>query len=497
MFNNAVSCDTVSTKSTTNNKGNYMPHNDINAGSLRRDLSERHIRMIALGACIGISLFYGSAKTIQMAGPAIMLSYFIAGLAILVIMRALGEMAVHSPVAGSFSQYAHEYFGPLAGYLTGWNYWFFWVVTLIAEISVVGIYMGYWFPDIPQWIWALAALGGMTAINLAAVKAFGEFEFWFSLIKIVTIIAMIIGGLGIILFGFGNNGIAVGISNLWAHGGFMPNGIEGLLMSLQLAVFGYTGVELIGLAAGEAKNPTKTIPKATNSVFWRILIFYVGALFIILTITPWNQLSTKVSPFVMTFELLGIKTAAGIVNFVLITAALSSANSGIFSTGRMLYGMAQKGHALKRFGRVSRRSGIPYHAVLFTVAVLLIGVLLNYVMPEDVFSVMTAIATFCAVWTWSIILLSQIRFRRSLTPEQQAKLSFRMWLWPLSSYLALAFLAFVMVVMAWFETTRIALYAGVLFLAGLTMIYMLRLKNAQDSENVVQDSELTSVAVKE
>lgn len=474
-----------------------MPNNEIHTGSLRRDLSERHIRMIALGACIGISLFYGSAKTIQMAGPAVMLSYFVSGLAILVIMRALGEMTVHSPVAGSFSQYAHQYFGPLAGYLTGWNYWFFWIVACIAEITVTGIYMGYWFPDIPQWMWALAALAGMGAINLLAVKVFGEFEFWFSLVKILTIIAMILGGLGIVLLGFGNNGngIAAGISNLWAHGGFMPKGIEGILMSLQLAVAGYAGVELIGLTAGEAKNPVKTIPKAINSVFWRILIFYVGTIFVILTITPWNQLSPNVSPFVMTFELLGIKTAAGIINFVLITAALSSANSGIFSTGRILFGMAQKGHALKRFGRVSR-SGVPYSAVISTVAILLIGVLLNYVMPEDVFIVMTSIATFCAVWTWSMILLAQIKFRRSLTPEQDAKLAYRMWMWPLSSYLALAFLAFVVGVMAWFEATRIALYAGVLFLGGLTMIYMLCFKTSQDDERVVPDSELTSVALK-
>lgn len=462
--------------------------------SLKRDLGERHMRMIALGACIGISLFYGSAKTIQMAGPAIMLSYFVSGLAILVIMRALGEMAVHSPCTGSFSQYAHDYFGPLAGYITGWNYWFFWIVTCIAEISVVGIYMGYWFPDTPQWAWALAALAGMAGINLIAVKAFGEFEFWFALIKIVTIVAMILGGLGIILFGFGNNGIAVGISNLWEHGGFMPKGIEGMLMSLQLAVFGYTGVELIGLAAGEAKNPSKTIPQATNSVFWRILIFYVGALFVILTITPWNQLNDKVSPFVMTFELLGIKTAAGIVNFVLITAALSSCNSGIFSTGRMLFGLAQKKHAFRQFAKVSK-SGVPYVGLITSVVVLLIGVFLNYVMPEEVFTVMTAIATFCAVWTWSIILLAQIRFRRSLTAEQQANLSYRMWWWPTSSYLALAFLAFVVGVMAWFEATRIALYAGVVFLGGLTVIYMLCFNNAGEEDEAEESARLTSVAI--
>nr|BFE94573.1 hypothetical protein GCM10020185_51090 [Pseudomonas brassicacearum subsp. brassicacearum] len=238
--------------------GNHLPHGETTQGGpLKRELGERHIRLMALGACIGVGLFLGSAKAIEMAGPAIMLSYIIGGLAILVIMRALGEMAVHNPVAGSFSRYAQDYLGPLAGFLTGWNYWFLWLVTCVAEITAVAVYMGIWFPDVPRWIWALAALVSMGSINLIAVKAFGEFEFWFALIKIVTIIAMVIGGVGIIAFGFGNDGVALGISNLWAHGGFMPNGVSGVLMSLQMVMFAYLGVEMIGLTAGEAKNPQK------------------------------------------------------------------------------------------------------------------------------------------------------------------------------------------------------------------------------------------------
>jgi hypothetical protein len=283
--------------------GNQLPHGDTaQGGPLKRELGERHIRLMALGACIGVGLFLGSAKAIEMAGPAIMLSYILGGLAILVIMRALGEMAVHNPVAGSFSRYAQDYLGPLAGFLTGWNYWFLWLVTCVAEITAVAVYMGIWFPDVPRWIWALAALISMGSINLIAVKAFGEFEFWFALIKIVTIIAMVIGGVGIIAFGFGNDGVALGISNLWAHGGFMPNGVTGVLMSLQMVMFAYLGVEMIGLTAGEAKNPQKTIPDAIGSVFWRILLFYVGALFVILSIYPWNEIGTQGSPFVMTFE---------------------------------------------------------------------------------------------------------------------------------------------------------------------------------------------------
>ncbi|WP_165680326.1 amino acid permease [Metapseudomonas otitidis] len=448
---------------------------------LHRGLGERHIRLMALGACIGVGLFLGSAKAIQMAGPAIMLSYIIGGLAILVIMRALGEMAVHNPVAGSFSRYAQDYLGPLAGFLTGWNYWFLWLVTCVAEITAVAIYMQIWFPDVDRWIWALLALASMGTVNLITVRAFGEFEFWFALIKIVTIIALVVAGAGMILFGIGNGGIATGISNLWTHGGFMPNGVQGVLMSLQMVMFAYLGVEMIGLTAGEARNPQKTIPDAINSVFWRILLFYVGALFVIMSIYPWNEIGTQGSPFVMTFERLGIKTAAGIINFVVITAALSSCNGGIFSTGRMLYSLAQHGQAPRAFGRTSG-NGVPRNALLLSIFALLLGVLLNYLVPEKVFVWVTSIATFGAIWTWAMILLAQMKFRRSLSPAEQGKLQFRMWLFPISSYLALAFLVLVVALIAFFEDTRIALYIGPAFLVLLTVLFkVFKLGNQPDA----------------
>ena len=444
--------------------GNHLPHGETaQGGPLKRELGERHIRLMALGACIGVGLFLGSAKAIEMAGPAIMLSYIIGGLAILVIMRALGEMAVHNPVAGSFSRYAQDYLGPLAGFLTGWNYWFLWLVTCVAEITAVAVYMGVWFPDTPRWIWALAALISMGTINLIAVKAFGEFEFWFALIKIVTII------------GFGNDGVALGISNLWAHGGFMPNGVQGVLMSLQMVMFAYLGVEMIGLTAGEAKNPQKTIPNAIGSVFWRILLFYVGALFVILSIYPWNEIGTQGSPFVMTFERLGIKTAAGIINFVVITAALSSCNGG-----RMLYSLAQNGQAPATFGTTSS-NGVPRKALLLSIFALLLGVLANYLVPDKVFVWVTSIATFGAIWTWVMILLAQLKFRKSLSPAEQKALKYRMWLYPVSSYLALAFLVLVVGLMAYFPDTRVALYVGPVFLVFLTVLfYVFKLQPTQD-----------------
>ena len=441
-----------------------------NAEALHRSLGERQIRLMALGSAIGVGLFLGSATAIKMAGPAIMLAYIIGGAMIFLIMRALGEMAVHNPVAGSFCRYAQDYMGPLAGYLTGWNYWFLWLVTCIAEITAVAIYMGIWLPDVPRWIWALAALAAMGSINLMTVKAYGEFEFWFAMIKVVTIVLMLVGGTGMIVAGFGNDGVAVGISNLWQHGGFMPNGASGVLVSLQMVMFAYLGVEMIGLTAGEAKNPQKSIPGAINSVFWRILIFYVGALFVILAIYPWSEIGTQGSPFVMTFERLGIKTAAGIINFVVLTAALSSCNGGIFSTGRMLYNLAQQDQAPRAFAVVDR-NGVPRRALLVSIAALLCGVLLNYLVPEKVFVWVTSISTFGAVWTWAVILVTQMNFRRGLSPAQRSKLAFRMPFWPYGSWIALAFLGLVVALMAYFPDTRIALYVGPAWLILLTVLY--------------------------
>lgn len=437
---------------------------------LQRGLEQRHITLMSLGAAIGVGLFLGSATAIRLAGPAILISYIIGGFAILIIMRALGEMAVYNPVSGSFSRYAKDYLGPLAGYITGWNYWFLWVVTCMAEITAVGVYMKMWFPDTPSWIWALAALIVMTLVNLIAVKAYGEFEFWFALIKIVAILAMIFMGLGVIIFGIGNGGVAVGISNLWSNGGFAPNGVTGVLMSLQMVMFAYLGVEMIGVTAGEAKNPKKVIPRAIDTVFWRILLFYVGALFVIMSIYPWNEIGENGSPFVLMFEKIGIGPAAGIINFVVLTAALSSCNSGIFSTGRMLFNLAEQKQASASFKKISR-TGVPSKAILFSAFLLLIGVLLNYLVPEKVFIWVTSISTFGAVWTWGIILLSQLKFRKSLSKGEVSRLTYKALLYPLGSYLVLAFLVLVLALMAYFPDTRIALIVGPIWVISLVFIY--------------------------
>lgn len=444
--------------------------NHSNTTELKRGLEQRHITLMSLGAAIGVGLFLGSASAIKLAGPAILLAYALGGLAIFFIMRALGEMAVHNPVAGSFSRYARNYMGPLFGYLTGWNYWFLWVITCMAEITAVAVYMGFWFPDVPRWIWALAALVIMSAVNLIAVKAYGELEFWFALIKIVAIIAMILLGVGMIAFGIGNGGIPTGISNLWENGGFFPNGFKGVFLSLQMVMFAYLGIEMIGVTAGEVQNPRKSLSRAIDSVFWRILIFYVGALFVIMSIYPWNEIGQKGSPFVMTFDQIGIPYAAGIINFVVLTAALSSCNSGIFSTGRMLFNLAQQREASPKFNRLSKR-GVPATAIIVSALALLVGVVLNYMVPEKVFIWVTSIATFGAVWTWAVILISQLRFRKSLSETERSQLAYKMPWAPYSSYLSLAFLALVIVLMAFSPDTRIALVVGPLWFVFLIAVY--------------------------
>ena len=457
---------------------------DTNEQPLNRGLRERHIRLMALGSTIGVGLFLGSANAIKLAGPAILLSYVVGGIAIFIIMRALGEMAVQQPVAGSFSRYAQEQLGHLPGYLTGWNYWFMWLVTCVAEITAVGIYMAVWFPGVPQWIWALVALAAMGTVNLAAVKAYGEFEFWFAMIKVVTIVAMIGSGACMIVFGVGNHGIATGISNLWKHGGFFPNGGIGMLMALPMVMFAYLGVEMIGVTAGEAANPKRSIPDAINSVFWRILIFYVGALFTILAIYPWNEIGTSGSPFVLTFERLGIKSAAEIINFVVLTAALSSCNGGIYSTGRMLFNLAEQGQAPQLFANTSS-GGVPRRAIQVSCVALLFGVLLNYLVPAKVFVWVTSIATFAAIWTWTIILLTQMKFRRSLRGTEGERLAFRMPFYPWSSWLALGFLALVIGLMAYFPDTRVALIIGPLWLVLLTALFYIFGLNTSRNQSLI------------
>ncbi|MEC5342369.1 proline-specific permease ProY [Brenneria populi] len=440
---------------------------------LKRGLSTRHIRFIALGSAIGTGLFYGSASAIQMAGPSVLLAYLIGGAIAYIIMRALGEMSVHNPQSSSFSRYAQDYLGPLAGYITGWTYCFEMLIVAIADVTAFGIYMGVWFPAVPHWVWVLSVVLIIGAINLMNVKVFGELEFWLSFFKVATIIVMIVAGVGIIVWGIGNGGQPTGIHNLWTNGGFFSNGVMGMILSLQLVMFAYGGVEIIGITAGEAQDPKKSIPRAINSVPWRILVFYVGTLFVIMSIYPWNQVGTSGSPFVLTFQHMGITAAAGILNFVVITASLSAINSDVFGVGRMLHGMAEQGHAPKVFTQISKR-GIPWVTVLVMMLALLIAVYLNYIMPEKVFLVIASLATFATVWVWIMILFSQIAFRRSLSRDEVKALAFPLRGGVATSLFGIVFLFFIIALIGHFPDTRISLYVGIIWIVLLLLGYMVK-----------------------
>lgn len=443
------------------------------ATSLKRGLTTRHIRFMALGSAIGTGLFYGSADAIKMAGPSVLLAYLVGGIIAFIIMRALGEMSVNNPQTGSFSRYAQDYLGPLAGYITGWTYCFEILIVGIADVTAFGIYMGVWFPDVPHWMWVLSVVLIIGGINMMSVKVFGELEFWFSFFKVLTIILMILAGLGIIIWGIGNGGHPTGISNLWTHGGFFSNGIMGTVLSLQLVMFAYGGIEIIGITAGEAEDPKKTIPKAINSVPWRILVFYMGTLFVIMSIFPWNQVGTQGSPFVLTFQHMGIAAAATILNFVVITASLSAINADIFGVGRMLHGMANQGQAPKVFAKVSRR-GTPFMTVIVMMVALLIAVYLNYIMPENVFLVIASLATFATVWVWIMILFSQIGFRLKLSRKQISELEFPLRGGIFTSILAIIFLFFIIGLIGYFPDTRMSLYVGGVWIVALVISYWIK-----------------------
>ncbi|MFP3579661.1 amino acid permease [Arthrobacter sp. fls2-241-R2A-200] len=443
--------------------------------ALSRGLNVRHIRFMALGSAIGTGLFYGSASAIQKAGPSVLLAYIIGGAAVFMVMRALGEMAVRHPVSGSFGQYASRYLGPFAGFVTGWTYVFEMAIVAIADVTAFSIYMGFWFPQVDRWIWVLAIILFLGAMNLLSVKVFGELEFWFSLIKVVAIIAMIVGGAAIVVFGFqtGDGGaVAPGLGNLVNHGGLFPNGFEGLLAAFAVVMFAFGGIETIGITAGEAADPKKVIPQAVNTVPVRVLLFYVLTLGVLMSIFPWDQIGTTGSPFVQIFDGLGIPAAPHILNGVVITAALSAINSDIFGAGRILFGLAQQGHAPKSFGKVSRH-GVPWMTVVMMGGILLVGVVLNAVIPEDVFVLIASIATFATVWVWVMILASHVAMKREIKLQGLPASEFGSPLWPLASILTMAFMAVVIVILGAFEDTRVALYVGGTWLVLLLVAYKL------------------------
>lgn len=440
---------------------------------LKRGLSNRHIQFIALGSAIGTGLFYGSASAISMAGPSVLLVYLIAGLAVFMVMRALGELAVRHPLPGSFGQYAARYLGPFAGYVTGWTFVFEMAVVAIADVTAFAVYMSFWFPGTPAWIWITAVILFIGAINTRNVRTFGELEFWLSSIKVLAIIAMIVGGIALMVMGVSYAPDASpGPHNLLDHGGFMPEGAWGLLASLSVVVFAFGGIETIGITAGESDDPGHAIPRAINAVPFRILLFYIMALGVIMSLVPWDSIDGETSPFVQIFDALGVPWAPSILNLVVITAAISAINADTYGAGRVLYGLAQQGHAPKVFARVSR-TGVPWLTVLGMLLVLALGAVLNTVMT-DVFVFIASIATFATVWVWLMILLSHLAMRRELGLRGGPESEFKVPLWPVASWAAVAFVLLVIVVLGIIPDTRMALVIGVgwLLLLGIGYLFI-------------------------
>ena len=452
-------------------------------GQLKRGLTNRHIQLIALGGAIGTGLFLGSAGVMSRAGPSMLLGYAIGGLIAFLIMRQLGEMIVEEPVAGSFSHFAHAYWSPFAGFLSGWNYWVLYILVGMAELTAVGKYVQYWYPDVPTWATALAFFALINLINLSNVKAFGEAEFWFAIIKVGAILGMIALGLYLLVSGAG--GEQASVSNLWAHGGFFPNGVGGLVVVMAVIMFSFGGLELVGITAAEAENPRKSIPKAINQVVYRILLFYILALGVLLSLYPWDSLVQTLtmgddpyarSPFVQIFSLIGSDTAAHILNFVVLTAALSVYNSGVYANSRMLYGLAEQGNAPRVFLKLSR-NGVPVLGILVSGLITLLCVALNYVLPQGALIILMSLVVAALVLNWAMISLSHLKFRRSM--QQQGVVPSFKALWsPFSNYLCLAFVVFILAVLLLDSGTRMSVFALPVWVAVIGVCYLLKRRAA-------------------
>ena len=415
--------------------------------SLRRNLTNRHIQLIAIGGAIGTGLFMGSGKTISLAGPSIIFVYMIIGFMLFFVMRAMGELLLSNLEYKSFSDFAADLLGPWAGYFTGWTYWFCWVVTGMADVVAITAYAQFWFPGLSDWVASLAVILLLLGLNLATVKMFGEMEFWFALVKVLAIVAFLV--VGTIFLGSGKplDGNATGFHLITDNGGFFPHGLLPALVLVQGVVFAFASIELVGTAAGECKDPETMVPKAINSVIWRIGLFYVGSVVLLVLLLPWNAYQAGQSPFVTFFSKLGVPYIGSVMNIVVLTAALSSLNSGLYSTGRILRSMSMGGSAPKFMSKMSRHH-VPYAGILATLGVYVVGGFLNYLVPSQVFEIVLNVASLGIIASWGFIVVCQMRLRKAIKEGKAAKVSFRMPGAPFTSWLTLLFLFSVLVLMA-------------------------------------------------
>lgn len=442
-----------------------------NDQQLSRGLKNRHVQLIALGGTIGTGLFLGAGQSIHLAGPAIMLAYMIAGLACFLLMRALGELLLSDLSSNSFVFFIEKYLGDKIGFAIGWTYWMCWISIAMAEATASGLYVQFWFPKIPVWLTGLVLLTILFIINIIAVSAFGETEFWLAIVKIVAIVALILVGIILVSVHFKTPYGHASLSNV-VDGGIFAKGIKGFVLSFQMVLFSFAGIEMIGMTASETQDPTVTIPKSINEVPTRVLLFYIGSLLALMSIFPWQHVSPVSSPFVQVFAGVGIKSAAVIINFVVLTAAISACNSSLFTTGRMLFSLTYGGKSKfsQRVGKLSRRQ-IPFNAILFSTAVIAVIVLLSIMMPGNVFSFISSVATTCFLFVWGMIVVAHIKYRNEVKRSgKHSELKFKMPLFPISDYFVLAFLIFVGFVLLLKTDTLIALIGSVIWLGALFVV---------------------------
>ncbi|WGL97210.1 amino acid permease [Arsenophonus sp. aPb] len=419
--------------------------------TLKRGLKNRHIQLIALGGAVGTGLFLGIAQTINMAGPSVLLGYAIGGFIAFLIMRQLGEMIVEEPVAGSFSHFAYKYWGSFAGFLSGWNYWAMFILVGMAELTAAGIYVQYWW-DIPTWISAAFFFVVINLINLTNVRLYGETEFWFAIIKVLAIIAMIIFGCYLLISGKG--GPQASVANLWQYGGFFPNGVTGVVMAMAVIMFSFGGLELVGITAAEAENPTHSIPKATNQVVYRILIFYIGSLFVLLSLYPWINVVSGESPFVLIFHDIGDKFVSNSLNIVVLIAALSVYNSGVYSNSRMLYGLAKQGNAPHFLNTVTKR-GVPIVSIAISALATSGGILINYLLDGKALELLMSLVVTTLVINWVMICISNLKFR-AVKIKEGVEPKFKALWYPFGNYLCLVFLFLILIIILMTDGIRIS-----------------------------------------
>ncbi len=457
-----------------------------NHSELERGLGQRQMEMIAIGGCIGTGLFMGSGKTISLAGPGIVFIYAITGFMLYFVMRAMGELLLHDLTYKTFIDFCEDILGPSAGFFVGWSYWFAWIVTAIAEIIAITGYVSFWWPDLPHWISAMGVTLLLLVLNILSVRAFAELEFWMAIIKVVAIALLITLGLYLCVTGFVSpTGIKAQASNLWSYGGLIPNGVDGLLAGLQTTIFAFAGMEVIGTMMAEAKNPKVMLPDAIRKIPIRIMVFYIGTVLVLMMVTPWSDIPADQSPFVGMFSLVGMVSAASIINAVVISSATSSSNSGIYATSRMLYGLAKSHHAPAVFGKLSSHK-IPTGGIFLGSGLILsVSLILSTAKSMmTAFELVGSVAALIFIYIWSMILFAYVAYQKRL-PQAHDTSVFKMPLAKIMPYVIFGFFALVIYTLTLSDDTRIALYVLPLWFLGLGVMYKLKTRHSKNQKKLI------------